>query len=491
MDKPSVLRRLPSAADLLESPPLKRLVNRVSRNVVVDGVRSFLDDLRTDVQRRTGELNVPPVREIAERIADRILRGQQPEVRSVVNATGLVVHSALGCPPLPEEAIEELIESAREYASVALDLASGERRGRFREIEQRLCKLTGAESALVVNSHPGAVWLVLAALAAGRDVLVSRSQLGENETGYRVSDAVTVSGAVLREVGSANLTRGEDYDTAAGEATAAILRVRTTSFFPIGLTGEASLEELVRLGRKRQVPVVDDLGSSSLIDLARLGLAGEPNVAESIRTGADLVLCSGEGLVGGPQCGLIFGRRALVERIAAHPLIHAQGVSKLTALALAATVRLYGDEQLAVRTVPLLQLLETPVENLKHRAERLQPQLAAAEVVAQAEALATEANGGSTPLPHRRLPSYCLALTPARGSAEELSRQLRLGHPSVLGRVEDKRLLLDLRSVFPRQDQDLVDAVAALGSSTTSTSTVIPVRATEEEATDHGSSASI
>ncbi len=463
MKSPNLLRNIPSVTELLESPPLKGLVDRVSHNVVVDGVRSFLDDMRLEVQSKAAEINVPPIGELAERIARRILQGEQPALRPVINATGILLHTGLGRAPLAEEAIEELVATARNYASVELNLESGQRSHRIDAVEDLLKKLTGAEAALVVNNNAGATLLALEALAHGREVVVSRGQLIEIGGSYRLPDIMSASGAILREVGTTNKTHARDYEDAIAEQTAALMRVHTSNFRVVGFTSEVSLDELVRIGRRHDLPVIDDIGSGALVDFERYGCTGEPVAKDSLAAGADLVLFSGDKLLGGPQCGILVGRRELVARVTKHPMARALRVDKMTLAALAATLRLYRDEKAAARSIPLLQLLGTPIENLKNRAERLAPQMAASGAIASAEAIEDTAYLGGGSVPTQELPTWCIALTPASGSVDDLSRALRKSEPGVVGRVQQDRVLLDLRSVFPRQDQSLVEAVEAVG----------------------------
>ena len=459
---PNPLRKIPSVNELLESPPLRKLVDRLSHNVVVDGVRRFLDDMRHQVQSAAVEIAPTSVTELAERVARRILQRQPAPLGPVVNATGILLHTGLGRAPLAEEALEEMAAVARDYANVELDLAGGKRSRRTLEVAALLGELTGAEAALVVNNNAGATMLALAALAAGREVIVSRGQLIEIGGNYRLPDVMAASGAVLREVGTTNRTWIDDYDRAVTEQTAALMLVHTSNYVVAGFSESVGLEELVELGRRRELPVIHDIGSGAMIDFARFGFAAEPVAPQSIKAGADLVLFSGDKLLGGPQCGIILGRRALVEQIEKHPMARALRVGKLTLAALAATLRLYRDPEKALHRIPLLQLLGTSVENLKNRAERLAPQMEATGAAQTAEPVAgvTYLGGGS--IPTQQLATWCVAIRPAGRSVDQLAAALRRGKPPVVGRVHEDRLLLDLRSVLPRQDQDLVAALAAL-----------------------------
>jgi L-seryl-tRNA(Ser) seleniumtransferase len=467
---PNVLKSIPSVSELLESAPLKGLSGRLSRNVVVSEVRTFLDRLRTEIQESAAERHIPTPAELAEKIAEWILAEEQPPLRPVINATGVLLHTGLGRAPLAEEAIEAIALVARGYASVEVDLKTGERSQRVRAVEKHLRQLTGAEAVLVVNNNAAATMLALAAIVAsdkspaGKEVIVSRGQLVEIGGSYRLPDVMTCSGARLKEVGTTNKTRLSDYAAAIGDETAAILRVHTSNYAVVGFTEQPSLAELVALSQERKIPLIDDIGSGALIDLSRYGVTGEPLASESIKAGADLVLFSGDKLLGGPQCGIIAGKKTFVQMAAAHPMARAMRVDKLTLAALAATLRLYRDENVAENAIPLLTLLSTPLENLKLRAERLAAQMAATKNVASAEAVLGEACLGGGSLPGQHIPTWCIALTPKRGSVDSLAARLRAGSPAIFGRVQKDRLLLDLRSVPPRHDLDLVEAIKRLGT---------------------------
>jgi L-seryl-tRNA(Ser) seleniumtransferase len=457
---PNVLRNLPSVTELLESPPLRSLVDRVSRNVVVSGVRQFLDDMRVQVQSAASNVHVPTAAELAERIADWIKTEESPPLRPVINATGIVLHAGLGRAPLADEAIQAIAAVARGYANLEMNLASGDESPRVAAVERLLTRLTGAEAATVVNNNAGATLITLAALARDREVIVSRGQLVKIGDSYRLTEIAAAGGTLLREVGTTNKTQVADYMAAITPRTAALMRVHTSNYAIVGCTEQVSLAELVAIGRRQGIPVIYDIGSGALIDLSRYGAVGEPVAAESIGTGADLVLFSGDKLLGGPQCGIIAGRRSLIEPITNNPLMRALRVDKLTLAALAATLRLYHNLELAERSLPLLSLLATPLENLQHRALRLQPQLAATGV-ASVEIVSSQTYVSGDSIPNQTIPTVCLALTPKTGSAEMLAVALRCGTPSVVGRMHEGRLLLDLRSVQPRDDALLVVALEA------------------------------
>jgi len=290
-------------------------------------------------------------------------------------------------------------------------------------------------------------------------VIVSRGQLVEIGGSYRLPEVMEVSGAKLREVGTTNKTRIDDYRAAIGPNTAALMRVHSSNFAIVGFTEQASLAELVALSARHQLPLIDDIGSGALEDLAAYGIVGEPLVADSIRAGADVVLFSGDKLLGGPQCGIILGRKPLVQKIMQHPLSRALRVDKLTLAALLETLRLHQDRQTAERSLPLLSLLSTSVANLQQRAQRLAPQLSACAAIKSAEPVESQAYLGGGSVPSQGIASWAIALEPDRGSVDELAASLRSGTPAVFGRISKDRLLLDLRAVFPRDDMRLVEAV--------------------------------
>jgi len=456
----NMLRNVPSVSELLESPPLKSLMHRVSQNVVVTRVRQFVDDMRSQVQSAAANVPVPAVGELAQRIADWIASEERQGLVPVINATGNLLPESLGRAPLAEEAIAAMAAVARGYAAVDLDLGNGSSRPRAASVEKAILGLAGGEAATVVNHQAAATLISLAALAAGREVVVARGQLVADGESYRVPDLVVASGALLREVGTTNIVRASDYAAAIGPQTAAILHVHTTSFAISGLCEQASLADLVAIARRNGVPLLAELGDGSLASVARFGLADVPVAGDVLRTGADLVLCGGDRWLGGPQCGIIAGRRALVDRIALHPRFRAVIADKLTLAALAATLKLHADSEVAERSIPVLLLLATPLENLQNRAERLAPQIAASGV-AEVQIVSRQTYVTGVPLPQQALSTVCLALKPRAGSVEMLAAALRTGNPPVLGRIEEGKLLLDLRSVPPRDDALLVSAIEA------------------------------
>ncbi len=463
MKPTDVLRNLPSVNDLLNSPALKDVAERANRSVVVGRVRRFLDDMRQDI-KQAADFHVPDAQELAEHIARWMVAADAPHLRPVINATGVLLHTGLGRAPLPEAAIDEIRKVSGGYCNLEFDLVEGRRSQRLRAVEHDLCELTGAEAALVVNNNAASLVLTLAALALDKEVIVSRGQLIEIGGSFRLPEIMEASGAKMREVGTTNKTRIDDFRQAASEETAALLRVHTSNYVVVGFTEQPALRELVALGREKNLPVIDDIGSGAMFDYGKYGLTDEPLISDSLQAGSDVVLCSGDKLLGGPQCGLILGHREHLDVIARHPLMRAMRVGKLTLAALAGVLRLYRENASAEHLIPVLSLLSTSLENLQNRAERLAPQLAAAEGVAAAEVIEDRACLGGGSLPSQSIPTYCVALTPDGQSVDHLARVLRSATPAIVGRVQNERLLLDMRTIFPREDRLIVQAVAQLST---------------------------
>jgi L-seryl-tRNA(Ser) seleniumtransferase len=423
------LQDLPSVDELLRHPRLASLPRALS----LEAARSCLARAREEI-RAGGDPG-----DLARRVEEEIARAQQPRLRRALNATGVVVHTNLGRAPLAPAALARLVEVGGSYSNLEYDLAAGRRGSRQEHVAAVLRRLTGAEAALVVNNNAAAVLLCLAALAAGRDVLVSRGELIEIGDGFRIPEVLAQSGARLVEVGTTNRTRAADYERAAGPETAVILRVHQSNFRLLGFSEQPSLAELVALARRHGLLLVEDLGSGAL-----LPLRDEPQISASLAAGADLVCFSGDKLLGGPQAGIVVGRAELVARLRRHPLQRALRADKLTLAALEGTLLLYLDRERARREVPVLRMLEEPEQAVRARAERL-----AALTGGRVEETVARVGGGALPL--AELPSFACAVE------EELAQPLRLGEPPVVGIVREGRLLLDCRTLA----EDEVEVAAA------------------------------
>jgi L-seryl-tRNA(Ser) seleniumtransferase len=454
------LRHLPSVNELLENPQLQKVVDRVNHSVVVNGARKILDDVRGQVRQAADNVTIPTPAELASRVADWVLREEQPRLRPVINATGILLHTGLGRAPLSQEALQSITAIAGGYSSLEVDLESGHRSQRGNAVEKLLCELTGAEAATVVNNNAGATLITLATLAKGREVVVSRGHLIEIGGSYRLPDVMAVSGAILKEVGTTNKTRISDYSSAIGESTGALMKVHPSNFEVVGFTESVGIESLVEVAHQHRLPVIDDIGSGALFDFGKYGLSHEPVVADSIQAGADVALFSGDKLVGGPQCGIIVGKKKYIDKILKNPLMRALRVDKMTLAGLAATLRVYRDVESAEQAIPLLAMLSTSLENLAHRAERLAPQIDAIPGIESATAVACHSMLGGGTVPTQQIESMGIAICPTELSVDKLATRLRKGSPALFGRINNDRLLLDLRTVTPSFDVEIVDLLS-------------------------------
>ena len=454
---PNPFRNLPSVNQLLESEPLKKMVESVNHGVVANGVREFLDDLRVQVSQAAEEVSIPTPGEIAESIATWLEKEQRPSLRKVVNGTGVLLHTGLGRAPLAEAAVDEIREMATGYASVELDMESGERGQRIAAVEKLLCQLTGAEAACVTNNNAAATMITLSAMASGKEVIVPRGQLSEIGGSYRLPEVMECSNAKLREVGTTNKTRADDYANAVNEETGALLKVHPSNYVVVGFSETASIEEMVKVGRQHNIPVIDDVGSGALVDFSEFGLSDEPVVSHSVQAGADVILFSGDKLIGGPQCGIIVGKKEYIQRIIKNPLMRAMRVGKLTLAALQATLKLYQRPQEARIQIPLLRMLATPIENLKMRAEKFATQINHLGYVKNAVAEESQSMLGGGSIPTQHLPSWSVAIETEGLSVDDLAGKLREGTPALIGRVHKDRLFIDFRTVNPAEDLSLVD----------------------------------
>lgn len=442
------LRDLPSVDRLLQRPEGSQLVGRYGRPLTLAAIRHVLEEAR-----RTLRQGAPAPDEALLLVEARHTLEQwlAPTLVPVINATGVVLHTNLGRAPLSRAARQAMLEAAG-FGSLEYDLTRGTRGKRDVHAEGLLTRLTGAEAALVVNNNAAAVLLALTALARGKEVLISRSQLVEIGGGFRIPEVMKQSGAKLVEVGTTNRTRLDDFESALGHRVALILRAHHSNFRIVGFTAEPTLADLVDLGRRHDLPVVDDLGSGALLDTSRFGLGHEPTVQESLQAGAALVCFSGDKLLGGPQAGVILGQRALVDRLRRHPLARAVRPDKLCLAALSATLVHYLKDE-AEQQIPVWQMITARPEDLHQRA------LAWATALGRGEVIPGLSTVGGGSLPEETLPTFLWAL-PHR-SPNALARTLRLASPPVIARVEDDRLALDPRTVLPEQEADLLRLLAA------------------------------
>ncbi|MCL7453634.1 MAG: L-seryl-tRNA(Sec) selenium transferase [Anaerolineae bacterium] len=446
------LRKLPSVDRLLQHEAVAALVERWGHELTVEAAREVLDAVREAV--REGD-PCPATDVLARRVGERLAAYLRPTLRPAINATGVIIHTNLGRAPLSVEARAAMDAVALGYSNLEYDLEAGSRGSRYVHAEELLCRLTGADAALVVNNNAAAVLLILMALARDREVILSRGQLVEIGGGFRIPDVMRQSGARLVEVGTTNRTYVGDYESAITEGTVALMRVHRSNFRLMGFVHEPELSDMVALADERGLLVLDDLGSGTLLDTRPYGLAHEPTIQESVTAGASLVSCSGDKLLGGPQAGIILGRADLIAHLKRFPLTRALRVDKTTLAGLQATLRHYllGE---ATEKVPVWRMIGQSQDVLEARAHNWIAELSQRDVPASVVAGQSTVGGGS--LPGETLSTHLVALKV--DSPEDTAGRLRAGEPPVIARIEDGRLLLDPRTVLPEQEMTLWELVA-------------------------------
>ncbi|NMA54433.1 MAG: L-seryl-tRNA(Sec) selenium transferase [Firmicutes bacterium] len=461
--KNDALRSIPAVEQLLATARAEDLVAIHGREQVLAAARAVTAEVRQLILAAEQKKQLPVLDAgfFERRLQRQVEIQTEPDLIPVINATGVVLHTNLGRAPLAPEACRAIVKIASGYSNLEYELESGKRGSRHSHLEKILCRLTGAEAAAVVNNNAAAVLLSLAALAAGREVVVARGQLVEIGGSFRIPEVMAASGCCLKEVGTTNKVYLSDYEHAIGDETALLLKVHTSNYRVLGFTETVAAAQLVSLGRTYGIPVVEDLGSGVLVDLSTKGLEKEPPVQESIAAGVDVVTFSGDKLLGGSQAGIIVGRKIYLDRIKCHPLARAVRVGKLTLAALEATLRLYLNPKRVWEQVPTLRALSQDPKEIKRRAQKLAEAINqySSSLSAEVKPDTSEVGGGSLPL--TRLPTYVVAVTAAGVPAQNLTANLRQGKPPVVARIAAEQVLLDLRTVAPSEEKQLVATVAA------------------------------
>ncbi len=461
------LRDLPAVDRLLREPVVVELLERLPRRLVLAAVQETLQGYREKICS-VGDsgfapgtaLDLSPAR-LAQEAALLAQNQARPSLCPVINATGIVLHTNLGRAPLAPEAAKAVTEVLERYCNLEIDLPEGARGSRQAHLENLLCELTGAEAAVVVNNNAAAVFLLLNSCAAGKEVIVSRGELVEIGGSFRLPEVMAAGGVRLVEVGTTNKTYRRDYEAAITENTAALMKVHTSNFHQIGFTASVDAAGIAALAHAHNLPAIEDLGSGVLLDITRYGLPPEPRVQESIAAGMDLVTFSGDKMLGGPQAGIIVGRRELIEMIRSNQLARVLRVDKLTVAALEATLRLYLDEEKAVREIPVWRALTAPLSRLRERAEALAARLRSCLTGVEIELLNGSSRVGGGALPMAELPTVLLSLQISQVDPAVPAGRLRCGCPPVILRLQQERLLIDLRTVEPEQEESLLKALIA------------------------------
>ncbi|HEY2470841.1 MAG TPA: L-seryl-tRNA(Sec) selenium transferase [Terracidiphilus sp.] len=460
-------RKLPSVNELILAPALEPLIARFGRERVVHGIRQALRHLRDEIAAGgcSGESLDEKLDSLVDQVNGQLQSGPRYSLRRVINASGVLLHTNLGRAPLGDTALAHLVEVASDYSNLELELKSGERSRRDVHVEDLVLRVVGVpeedferRGVVVVNNCAAATFLALNTLAEKREVVVSRGELVEIGGGFRIPEILEKSGAVLREVGTTNRTRISDYEHAISEQASLLLRVHQSNFSIEGFTERPSLDELVSLSQTAGVPLFEDQGTGLVWGLERFGIHGQPTLRNSIEKGVDLVAASGDKLLGGPQCGLLIGRSDLIGRIRKNPLLRAFRVDKLTYAALEATLFEYLTG--SVETIPLMQMLSTPAGEIEQRCRAIVGILQSGRIHAEVMSVDSVVGGGTAP--DAKLPSYAVVVVHAELSAGELLKALRQAEPPIIGRINDEKVILDLRTVSPRFDEAITRVLERL-----------------------------
>ncbi len=461
--KQSFLNGLISTTKLINYPKIRVLMEEFPNQVVADTIKDELMKLR-ETLISTPDEDMDSVNISAENIESkvdiRVRAGFRPSIRPAINAAGIILHTALGRAPYAESARKALNDAVKNYCTLAVDVPSGKRGDRYAHVESLLQYLTGAEAACVTNNNAAAVLLVLNTLAKGKEVIISRGQLIEIGGAFRIPDIMEQSGAVMVDIGTTNRTHLFDYENAATEETAMIQFVHTSNYRVVGFMKEVERKDLSVLAKKLDIPLVEDIGSGALIDFRKYGLPWEPTVQDSLKAGVDIATFSGDKIVGGPQCGIIVGKKRYIDLIKKNPLCRAMRNDKMTYSVLEATLKLYLDEKTLFKEHPVLHMLTLPVKTIADRAgkfvRRIKPLL---PETCEIKVVNGESELGSGSLPAYYIPSKNVSLISSKLSSEEISKRLRLSHPPVFTRIEKDRVLFDFRTIHPDETKTLSDVI--------------------------------
>lgn len=445
-----LLRKIPKVDELLRTPALAEPLAQYGDRAVTEAIRAELDVLRQGIL--AGQIAaVPEGAELCQQIGKRVQRDSLPSFRRILNGTGILLHTNLGRACLSEKAANAVYEASKSYCNLEFDLDTGKRGSRYSHVEGILCRLTGAESALVVNNNAAAVLLILSALTKGGQVVVSRGELVEIGGSFRIPEIMEACGAQLKEVGATNKTHLRDYERAIREQTKALMKVHTSNYRIIGFSETPNLPDLVELGHQYNLPVIEDLGSGCLLDLNRFGIHDEPSVQDSLKAGVDVVSFSGDKLLGGPQAGIILGKKKYLDILKKHPLNRAMRVDKMTLAALEATLQSYEKN---CEEIPVISMLAATEEALQEKAEKLAAMLHSTGI--DAEILPTEGRVGGGSVPNHALPSYAVAFG---NDVSILEEKLRTGLHPIIGRIHEGKYLLDVRTLFEEDFPAIVEAL--------------------------------
>ena len=449
-DQQAFLRQLPGVDYLMELAKKEVSLKRIPQTVVARSIRSVISAKRQAILSGDPSVNKSSLSDsrMIDAVKQAVNIAMTPNLRRTINATGVVVHTNLGRSLLAPEAIENLLVVAGRYSNLEYDLSIGKRGSRYSSVEDLICEISGAEAALAVNNNAGAVLLCLETIARGKEVIVSRGELVEIGGSFRVPDVMAKSGGILKEVGTTNRTHLRDYENAIGPNTGLLLKVHTSNYSVVGFTAEVALRDLVDLGAANGLPVMEDLGSGTFIDFSKYGLLKEPTVQESVTSGTDVITFSGDKLLGGPQAGIIVGKKAVIDLIKKNPITRALRIDKLTLAALESTLRLYRDEEKASRVIPTLRMIMLPLAEIQKRAQRLAGGLKKiGDPRMHIRLLERSSKTGGGALPLMELPSLCVGVQIEGISPNNLEKMMRSYEPPIIARIEDDLYVMDPRTI--------------------------------------------
>ena len=449
MNKNTLFRNIPKVDVLLEKIEIVKLIEKYHRDVVVDVIREEIDKLRNFIKENDDiDLIEDKINNLVENITLSVKKVYSYNLRKVINGTGTILHTNLGRAIISKKHANYLSDVVTSYSNLEYNLEEGKRGERYSHFEKLICKITGAESAMAVNNNAAAVMLVLSSMAENKEVIVSRGELVEVGGKFRIPDVMKRSNAHLVEIGTTNKTHLEDYEDAITENTGVLLKVHTSNFKILGFTESVSIDELCKLGREKDIPVIEDIGSGVLVDLSKYGLEYEPTVQDSIKAGVDIVSFSGDKLLGGPQAGIIVGKKKYIDKMKKNPLTRAFRIDKFTATILEMIFHEYLNEEDAIKNIPVLSLITKDIKEIEESANKLYEKLSDIKDVANVEIEDTLSQIGGGSLPAERIKSKCVTIMPKNISTSALEEKLRQGENPVVGRISDDKLILDMRTVL-------------------------------------------
>ena len=449
MNKNTLFRNIPKVDVLLEKPEIIELIEKYHRDVVVDVIREEIDKLRNFIKENDDiDLIEEKINNLVKNIGLSVKKVYSYNLKKVINGTGTILHTNLGRAIISKKHANYLSEVVTSYSNLEYNLEEGKRGERYSHFEKLICKITGAESAMAVNNNAAAVMLVLSSMAENKEVIVSRGELVEVGGKFRIPDVMKSSKADLVEIGTTNKTHLEDYEDAISENTGAFLKVHTSNFKILGFTESVSIDELCKLGKEKDIPVIEDIGSGVLIDLSKYGLEYEPTVQDSIKAGVDVVSFSGDKLLGGPQAGIIVGKKKYIDKMKKNPLTRAFRIDKFTATILEMIFHEYLNEEDAIKNIPVLSLITKDIKEIEENSNKLYEKLSNLKDVANIEIKDTLSQIGGGSLPAERIKSKCVSIMPKNISTATLEEKLRIGENPVVGRISEDKLILDMRTVL-------------------------------------------